>query len=78
MTEAELIEAVQEALATQDDPEGYYTTAEWAEMFGLALEATRKRLKKLTVTGNLEHAKVPRVSPLSGVETRTHGYRFKP
>jgi hypothetical protein len=77
MTEAELLQAVQEALASTDDPEGFYTTEDWCDLLGLREDATRKRLKKLLASGNLELGSVRRVD-MKGVETPRAAYRFKP
>lgn len=77
MTETELLAAVQEALAKEENPEGYYTTEDWAELFGLSIGTTRKRLSQLKRLGRLEAGKVYRMNLHDIMQSRP-GYRFIP
>lgn len=77
MTEAELLQAVTEALAAASDPEGFYTTKEWGAMFQLSVPATRSRIQHLMAQGKMEHGKVVRQG-MNGVASPTHAYRFMP
>ena len=78
MTEAELIQAVQEALRGSD-PEGYYTTWEWAEMMGYHDErAARRRIKMLLRAGKMVAGSVVRKSMAgTGPERHVSAYRLK-
>lgn len=59
MTVEEIIAELQ-AVLLDPGPDDAYTMEEWAAHFGLAIDATRKRIKVLARAGRIERVKVPR------------------
>ena len=76
ITEAELLQALESALATDDNPEGALTTGELSELTGWHLHTVRKALKALKVAGCLRTVKVCR-EDLAGRYTKVPAYRLK-
>lgn len=72
----ELVDALRAALEKNPGPSDARTTREWCKMLGLADKAVRKRLTQLIEDGKVGRVKVPRVSPLSGVEQMVDAYRL--
>jgi len=74
MTEAEIIEELQEALADGGATDAF-TTPELAQMLNIGHAAVRRRLKVLQSAGRLEPVRVMRMS-LTGTMRRCWGYRI--
>ena len=75
-TQEQVIAALQEILKSQPDPEGYYTSEEWADMLGVSGATVQKRLRVVLKAGRLGRAKVQREG-LRGATT-TFAYRILP
>ena len=79
ITEAELLQALENALVADDNPEGALTTGELSELTGWHLHTVRKALKALKalkVAGCLRTVKVYR-EDLAGRYTKVPAYRLK-
>ena len=77
LTHSEMIAALEEILAVQEDPEGYYTAVEWGEMMSVSKAAVSKRLNMAKKLGRLEVARVKREA-LDGRDLWIPGYRISP
>jgi hypothetical protein len=77
MKESQVIAEIEAALRGTEGPRDAFTTLELAEMLGLGLDATRRRLHLLKATGRLEVLSVTRPT-LSGQFRRVAGYRILP
>jgi predicted ArsR family transcriptional regulator len=75
VTQEELIRLAQEILDNAEDPEGFYTADEWADMLGVHVKLARARLKKIKDAGRLELADITREA-LDGRPYHTTGYRI--
>lgn len=60
MTVEEIIAELQSVLL-EAGPEDAYTMEEWAGHFGLGIDATRVRMKKLKAAGRIQPVRAPRV-----------------
>ena len=60
ITDAAMLAALEEIVASQDDPEGYYTLNEWVEATGMSKLTIKKRLATAKKVGRLEVARVTR------------------
>ena len=75
VTEAQLFQALQDALVLKDGEDGT-TTAELVEATGMTVSKILKALGRLKKDGKLEHVRVMRET----IDGRTHprpGYRLK-
>lgn len=76
ITEAEVIQALEEAFARSEDGESAVTTVELVGATGKTTNCVREGLKRLMKEGRLECVRVPRLT----LDGRTHpvpGYRLK-
>jgi DNA-binding Lrp family transcriptional regulator len=73
----EIIAELELARGKAEDPDGFHTTPEYAEMLGLGDGAVRKRLKKLERDGRLERGR-KLVECLSGHRQTVTAYRIVP
>ena len=78
MTKDEILAELLALLATQPDPEGYYSTAEWGEMLGVSSSAAiHRRLKVAKQAGRLDVVKV-KVPSNDGRLMISYRYRVVP
>lgn len=75
--DAELIAELEAILADQSEPEGFYTTSEWAAMLGCSTRTAGIKLNAVHTAGRLAHAKVFRTSR-NGRTQPTDAYRILP
>ena len=76
ITEAELLQALENALVADDNPEGALTTMELTDLTGWHLHTVRKALRTLKSAGCLGVVKVYR-EDLAGRYTKVPAYRLK-
>ena len=74
VTEAELLEQVQEALDTPPSEDGAMSVLELSESLDISASAVRNRLRKLIASGSVELVRVRRVS-LHGIVQRRIAYQ---
>mgnify|MGYP003148644927 FL=1 len=74
VTEAELLEQVQEALDAPPSEDGAMSVVELSEALDIPESSVRKRLRKLLVSGSVELVKVRRVA-LNGLVSRRVAYK---
>ncbi len=75
ITEADLLEQVQNALDFASDPEGAVSTKELSEALNIPAEKVRTRLRKLIEQNVVEVVKVPRTN-IVGVVQHQFCYRL--
>jgi hypothetical protein len=74
ITEAELLEALR--LATEQDPDGCFSTAEIGTVLGVGIDAARARIKLLLNAGRLEFAGRQKRPAMDGIERPVPVYRL--
>jgi predicted ArsR family transcriptional regulator len=75
VTEAELLQQVQQALGGTADPEGAMSVKELSKALDITAEQVRDRLKELISQGSVEICRVPRTT-MTGVVSRRYCYRL--
>tara|TARA_R110002020_G_scaffold222081_1_gene430540 strand:- start:503 stop:772 length:270 start_codon:yes stop_codon:yes gene_type:complete len=74
VTEAELLEQVQEALDTPTSEDGAMSVVELSEALDLPASSVRNRLRKLLESGSIELVRVRRTA-MHGIVSRRVAYR---
>jgi len=75
--DADLIAELEELVATQEDPEGYHTVAEWCDMADMGQGLMRTRFRVAKKMGRLHCRRVMREA-LDGTNRPVPAYRILP
>lgn len=77
MTEAELLDALQEAFAKNDEaPEGVYTTGDICRILGRGTHFVRPLIGSLLASGDVELVRIRRQG-IDGRSAQVPAYRFR-